>query len=213
MARRPELTWRFAGEGLPFFVGLVAIAAAAWAIGWVPVALGALFAAVLVLSFFRDPERAVPGEPGVVLSPADGRVVRIQEPEQGRGPTISIFLSVFNVHINRVPISGRVSAVERIGGGFKAAFRDDASQKNARVRVRIDSSWGAVECVQIAGLVARRIVCRLQPGDEVVAGRRYGLIQFGSRVDVGLPAGAEVLVEVGRRTRAGVTPLARVGGA
>ena len=203
---------RFAGEALPFFVGLVAIAAAAWAIGWVPVALGALFAAFLVLSFFRDPERGVPDEAGVILSPADGRVVRIQESEAGRGPTISIFLSVFNVHINRVPISGRVTAVERIGGGFKAAFRDDASHRNARVRVRIESAHGDVDCVQIAGLVARRIVCRLQPGDEVVAGSRYGLIQFGSRVDVGLPAGAEVLVAVGHRTRAGVTPLARLGG-
>ncbi len=208
---RPELTWRVAREALPFFLGLVGIAAAAWLIGWLPVALGALFAAFLVLSFFRDPERATAAEPGVVLSPADGRVVAIEPAAEGRGPRISVFLSIFNVHINRVPVTGRVVAVERIPGRFRAAFRGDASRVNARVAVRIDTPYGPVECVQITGLVARRIVCRLQPGDEVVAGERFGLIQFGSRMDVGLPAAATVLVEVGGRTRAGVTPVARLG--
>lgn len=208
---KPEFTWRVAREALPFFLGLLAIAALAWFIGWLPVALGALAAALLVLSFFRDPERRVGTEAGLVLSPADGRVVRIVPPKGGRGPTISIFLSVLNVHINRIPISGRVTAVERIPGRFKPAFRNDASDVNARVIIRIETLWGTVECVQITGLIARRIVCRLRPGDEVVAGERYGLIQFGSRVDVSLPRPATLMVETGRRTRSGITPLARLG--
>lgn len=207
----PAFTWRVAREALPFFVGVLAVAAAAWALGWVVVALGALVAAVLVLAFFRDPERAVTAEPGLVLAPADGRVVRILDSTEDRGPVVSLFLSIIDVHINRVPVTGRVGAVERVGGGFQAAFRDEASDHNARVRVRIETPWGPVECVQIAGLVARRIVCRLRPGDDVVAGERYGLIQFGSRVDVRLPRRAALLVEVGRRTRAGMTPLARLG--
>jgi phosphatidylserine decarboxylase len=207
----PAFTWRVAREALPFFVGVLAVAAAAWALGWVAVALGALIAAVLVLAFFRDPERAVAAEPGLVLAPADGRVVRILDSTEDRGPVVSLFLSIIDVHINRVPVTGRVGAVERVGGGFQAAFRDEASDHNARVRVQIETPWGPVECVQIAGLVARRIVCRLRAGDDVVAGERYGLIQFGSRVDVRLPRRAALLVEVGRRTRAGMTPLARLG--
>lgn len=207
---RPEFTWRVAREALPFFVGLLGISAAAWALGSLPVALGALFGALLVLAFFRDPERRIVAEPGVVLAPADGRVARIVPESEGSGPTISIFLSIFNVHINRVPIAGRVVAVEQTAGGFRAAFRDDASEENARVTVRIDTTWGEVDCVQIAGLVARRIVCRLKPGDQVETGERYGLIQFGSRVDVRLPAGATLLVHGGQRTRAGVTPLGRL---
>jgi phosphatidylserine decarboxylase len=208
---KPEFTWRVAREALPFFAGLVVIAAVAWAIGLLPVALGALLAALLVLSFFRDPERRIAAEPGMVLSPGDGRVVRVEPNGENGGPTLSIFLSIFNVHINRVPVTGRVTAVERIPGRFKAAFRGDASELNARVLVRIETPWGPVDCVQITGLIARRIVCRLRPGDEVVAGQRYGLIQFGSRMDVKLPPPASVLVEIGERARAGRTPVASLG--
>ncbi len=210
---KPEFTWRVAREALPFFLGLVVIAAVAWWIGWLPVALGALLAALLVLTFFRDPERRVGADPSVVLAPADGRVVVVAPGEGSRGPVISIFLSVFNVHINRVPVSGRVASVERIPGRFRAAFKGEASDENARVAARIETPAGLVECIQIAGLVARRIVCRLKPGDHVVAGERYGLIKFGSRMDVKLPPASVVLVEVGTRTRAGITPLARLGGA
>ena len=208
---KPEFTWRVAREALPFFLGLVATAALAWWIGLLPVALGALFAALLVLAFFRDPERRVEADPSVVLAPADGRVVRVAPGDGNRGPVISIFLSIFNVHINRVPVSGRVASVERIPGRFRAAFKGEASDVNARVAARIETPAGPVECVQIAGLVARRIVCRLRPGDQVVAGERYGLIKFGSRMDVKLPPATSVLVEIGARTRAGITPLARLG--
>jgi phosphatidylserine decarboxylase len=208
---KPELTWRVAREALPFFLGLVAVAALAWWIGWLPVSLGALFAALLVLAFFRDPERRVGADPSVVLAPADGRVVQVTAGDHARGPVISIFLSIFNVHINRVPVSGRVIAVERIPGRYRAAFKGEASDVNARVAARVETSAGPVEFIQIAGLVARRIVCRLKAGDEVVAGERYGLIKFGSRMDVKLPPSATVLVEVGMRTRAGITPLARLG--
>lgn len=214
---RPEFTWRFAREAGPFLLALTALAAAlglaAWLtgalwLGWA--AIGALVAAVLVTAFFRDPERRSPPEEGVVLAPADGRIVRIAPPEDGRGPAISIFLSVFNVHINRIPISGTVAGVEYRKGQFRAAFKGEASIDNERLTVAIATPRGVVESIQIAGLLARRIVCRARVGDRVRAGERYGLIQFGSRVDVTLPGGADVLVALGERTRAGVTPLARL---
>jgi phosphatidylserine decarboxylase len=208
----PELTWRFAREGLPFFVGLLAVAATTWALGWPAAALGALLAAVLVVAFFRDPERRAEAEPNIVLAPADGRVARILPSSDGKGPVISIFLSIFDVHINRAPVSGEVVAVEQKPGRFRAAFRENASENNAHVAVHIQTPWGVVECVQIVGLIARRIVCRLKAGDRVEAGQRYGLIQFGSRVDLRLPAATAILVEVGRRTRSGVTALARLAG-
>ncbi|MFN2383582.1 MAG: phosphatidylserine decarboxylase [Gemmatimonadota bacterium] len=214
---RPEFTWRFAREAGTFLLLLSALAAglgvAAWLTGerWlVWAAFGTLITAVLVTAFFRDPERRSPTGKDLVLAPADGRIVRIAPPESGRGPAISIFLSVFNVHINRIPISGEVTRVEYRPGRFRAAFKGEASIDNERLILTITTPRGVVESIQIAGLLARRIVCHARVGDQVRAGERYGLIQFGSRVDVSLPSGTTVLVALGARTRAGVTPLARL---
>lgn len=207
---RPEFTWRVAREAWPLVAVLLALAVVTWLAGWGWIGVVAALAALAVLAFFRDPERRVPAEPGLVVAPGDGRVVRAEPAAADRGGEVSLFLSIFNVHINRVPMGGEVFEVERKPGGFRAAFRPEASSTNSRVTVRIGTPRGVVEVSQVAGLVARRIVCRLAPGDRVETGERYGLIQFGSRLDVVLPPGATPLVEVGDRTRGGVTPIARL---
>ncbi len=207
---KPEFTWRVAREAWGLALVLAALAGVGWVVGWAWVAVVAVVALLLVLAFFRDPRRMVPGEPGLAVAPGDGRVVRVDPAGvDSGGPRVSIFLSIFNVHVNRVPIGGEVVSVERTAGRFGAAFRDAASEENERVTVRIATEFGPVEVVQVAGLVARRIVCRLAPGDRVRTGERYGLIQFGSRLDVVLPPSAEPLVAVGQRTRGGTTALAR----
>lgn len=210
--RWPEFTWRIAREAWLLVALLGALAVVGWwtGLGWV--ATTAVVAAFAITAFFRDPERIGPDDPGLVVAPADGRVIEVRPPSPERGPAISIFLSIFNVHINRAPVSGEVVKVERTRGRFRAAFKKEASEWNERVTVTIRTSRGNVACTQIAGFVARRIVCRAKAGDRVAVGERYGLIQFGSRVDLGLPPGSTLLVAYGNRTRAGVTPVARLSG-
>ena len=167
--------------------------------------------------FFRDPVRSVPTRPGLVLSPADGlvqKIVRVVPPGElgmgaGERTRISIFLNVFDVHINRVPLSGTVKATHYRPGAFFNASLDKASEENERQFVVVETAENVtVGFVQIAGLIARRIVCNLQNGQEVKSGQRFGLIRFGSRVDVYLPDGAEPLVIVGQRAVGGETVLA-----
>lgn len=207
---RPELTLRVAREAWLLVALLAVLALVAWwtGLGWVAaaVAIGAL----AIMAFFRDPDRSGSDDQALVLAPADGRVIELRPSADDRGPAISIFLSIFNVHINRAPVSGEVVSVERTRGGFRAAFKEEASTMNERVAVTFRSRFGDIVCAQVAGLVARRIVCRVRPGQKVSAGERYGLIQFGSRVDLILPPGAALLIEQGTRTRAGVTPVARL---
>ncbi len=207
---RPEFTWRVAREAWLLVALLVVLAVASWLtdLGWL--AAAAVVAALAIMAFFRDPDRVIPGDPALVLAPADGRVIDIRPPSSEEGTMIGIFLSIFNVHINRAPVSGEVIEVERTRGGFQAAFRGESSEENERVSVTIRTAWGDVVCTQVAGFVARRIICRLRPGQRVRAGERYGLIQFGSRIDLGLPPGGELLVARGDRTRAGVTPIVRL---
>jgi phosphatidylserine decarboxylase len=181
-------------------------------LGW----LG-LIATLWCVYFFRDPPRAVPQRAGLLISPADGRVIMIgpaaPPPELAMGeapiPRISIFLNIFNVHVNRVPADGVVVAAAYHPGRFLNAALDKASDENERMAVRLRLEDGReVAFVQIAGLVARRIVSTLTEGQAVRAGERYGLIRFGSRVDVYLPAGAQPLVAVGQTAIAGETVLA-----
>lgn len=168
-------------------------------------------------AFFRSPRRVAPPRTGVVLSVADGTVANVSDvappPELGLppvpGPRVSVFLSVLDVHTQRVPVDGRVLAVAYTPGVFLSADLDKASADNERNAVLIAGTDGArIGIVQIAGLIARRIVCDVAPGDEVAAGETYGLIRFGSRVDVYLPAGSRVEVAVGQRTIGGETILA-----
>ncbi len=158
--------------------------------------------------FFRDPERDVPDDPDVVLSAADGRVTAITEDAEGL--KISVFLSVFDVHVNRAPVGGTVVRTDYKQGEFLAAWKPLAEEVNERMAVTLRTARGPVEVIQVAGLIARRIVCRVMAGDELRAGERYGLIRFGSCTIVRLPPGqARALVRVKDRVRGGVTPIAR----
>ena len=172
--------------------------------------------AVAVALFFRDPERAFSAAQGDILSPADGRIVAVDRVEESRHLSeealrISVFMSVFNVHVNRIPMDARVVTVKHVQGGFAMAHLDDAGLINERTEILLEDGSGRKSLVvQVAGLVARRIICRLREGDDVVRGNRFGLICFGSRVDLYLPAHAQPLVEVGARVRAGQSVLARM---
>lgn len=207
-------------EGYPFIalfagVNLLAFLLSAW-LGWalLPITLWCI-------AFFRDPDRKTPDGPGLIICPADGKLLPIIEAvppvELGLGesprPRLSIFMNVFNVHVNRNPISGHVVALAYRAGKFFNASFDKASIHNERmsIRLRPEGTDGASDLavVQIAGLVARRIVCELTQGQGVQRGARFGIIRFGSRVDVYLPPGTEILVQPGITTRAGETVLAR----
>jgi phosphatidylserine decarboxylase len=166
--------------------------------------------ALFCLWFFRDPERQTPAGPYAV-SPADGKVV-VVKPENG-GTRISIFLNVFDVHVNRTPIPGRITKVEYRKGKFLVASKEEASTENEMNTITVEGGGSTVVFKQITGLIARRIVCWKKPGDTVAAGERVGLIKFGSRVDVQLGPEWEVAVEVGQRVSAGSTILAKKKGA
>jgi len=203
MARIP-----FAHEGWPFVAAFAAFAAGFLLLHWRLAAWIALALALFVTWFFRDPERAIPGGEGEIVSPADGRVI-VVEPRGDGGTKISIFLSIFNVHVNRAPVAGEVIEVRHQPGKFLAAWKSEASAENAMTAVTVRTPGGDVRFVQITGLVARRIVCRLRPGDRVARGERYGLIRFGSRMDIHLPAAAEATVRLGDRVRGGADVIAR----
>jgi phosphatidylserine decarboxylase len=211
-------------EGIKYVViaaGLTLIAFLLWdVLGWLFVML-----TIWVAAFFRDPLRVTPQGDGLVVSPADGLVTMIQEMtppreltvgEEGIPPEpavrVSIFMSVFDVHINRAPIAGRVTRVVYIPGKFLNADLDKASEDNERQHFVVESANGErIAFTQIAGLVARRIVKFAKEGDTVAAGQRIGLIRFGSRVDVYLPAGVAPQVALGQRAIAGETILGRAG--
>lgn len=163
---------------------------------------------VFVVQFFRDPPRQIPAEPLGVVSPADGRVVFVgpaRDPYLERDAIkVSVFMNVFNVHSNRAPVEGKVMEVWYIPGRFFNAALDKASESNERNALWLQTDEGDdVTCVQVAGLVARRILCYSQPGDRIGQGERYGFIRFGSRVDVYLPTGSAVRVQLGQKLRAG----------
>jgi len=198
-------------EGLPFILPLfvLTIVCAAFKLIWVTAILAALL--VFVTAFFRNPQRKTPGDPKAVVSPADGRVIEIKEMDEhdflgARCIRICVFMNVFNVHVNRNPIGGTVKAIRYFPGKFLVASLDKASELNERNAVLIEGTGGVkVLVVQIAGLVARRIVSYLSTGDSVRKGDRFGLIRFGSRLDLYLPLKTEVKVKVGDKVKAGET--------
>lgn len=200
-------------EGVPFIVGLGLLTVALSWIGLRGLALVACAAMLFVIFFFRNPERTVPGEKGLVVSPADGKVLKIEEVHLdglllGPHRKVSIFMNVFNVHVNRVPHAGRVEKIEYHAGKFLSADLDKASADNERNTVLIRTAEGkAFLTIQIAGLIARRIVCWIGEGMEVARGERFGLICFGSRLEVVLPLDSRILVQPGQKVRAGETPL------
>ncbi|MBX9965743.1 MAG: phosphatidylserine decarboxylase [Burkholderiales bacterium] len=203
-----------AREGWPFLALAVAIAlVVTWFGGWwsIPFWLAALF----VLQFFRDPPRVVPTQAGIVLSPADGRIVvvgKARDPYLEREALkISVFMNVFNVHSNRSPVDGEVKRAWYHPGSFLNAALDKASLENERNALHIVTTDGRdVTCVQVAGLIARRILCYVKAGDRLERGQRYGFIRFGSRVDVYLPPDARPLAQVGDVVYATSTVLAEL---
>jgi phosphatidylserine decarboxylase len=200
--------------GLPFIGGTAALAtAAALTVGYagaVPLVLLALF----FTYFFRDPERQSPADTAtLVLSPADGRVLVAGAADPGAAPPghwqqISIFLSPMDVHVNRSPVSGRVTKVDFKRGKYLPAYHKDAAATNERSEVWVDHDGRTVVFRQIVGILARRVVCRVQPGAELSAGQRFGIMKFGSRMDVFLPPEAVVKVSVGEKVIGGVTVIA-----
>jgi phosphatidylserine decarboxylase len=203
-------------EGLPFVGGFAAVTAGAVALGW-PVAAAALGGATLFTAwFFRNPKRVAPCAAGVIVAPGDGKIVAIEqdyEPRFLKAPAtrLSIFLNIFDVHVNRVPCDGVVENVIYQPGQFIAANKPEATLRNEQNALCITTSGGAkVLCVQVAGLIARRIVCWLSPGDRVARGERYGLIRFGSRMDLFVPEGSAIKVAVGDRVKGGRHVLAQL---
>jgi phosphatidylserine decarboxylase len=169
---------------------------------------------LLVLYFFRDPDRQVLDEPGLVVGPGDGKVVAIEAKHEDRHlkvdtVRISIFLSILDVHVQRAPLAGRVASVEHRPGAFLQAFKPEASQLNDRISMVMETEHGRILVDQIAGILARRCINFARPGDRLLNGQRYGLIKFGSRVDLYLPPEAEILVQLGDQVHGGLTPVAR----
>ena len=183
-------------------------------LGWTIPAVIALALTVFIVSFFRDPERTPPSGPGLIVSPADGRIIKVVPVHddrflQGKATLVSIFMSPLNVHVNRIPTSGRVLDVRYNPGKYFRAFADKASLDNEQNAVVMEDEQGRRLCfVQIAGFLARRIVCYLHTGMAIERGQRYGMIMFGSRADVYLPPTARVCVSVGERARGGLTVIA-----
>jgi len=174
---------------------------------------GALvFLALFVFYFFRNPSRMIPMEPGVVVSPADGRVVVVKEEENGGRPgqRISIFLAIWNVHVNRSPAAGTIQRIEYKPGKFLAAWAEHASLENEQNVFTLSSEYGEIVFKQIAGWVARRVVAWKRTGDSVARGELVGLVRFGSRVDLWLPESAEIAVKVGDQVKGGSSVVARM---
>lgn len=193
-----------------------ALALVALAIGWNWAALGLFVLALAFAGFFRDPERIPPKGNGLILSPADGKVVGIRKLEsggtfEGSETRISIFLSPLDVHVNRAPVTGKVERIEYQKGRFFAAYREEASTSNERNAMQIVDSHGRrLGVIQIAGVMARRIICYVKPGDSLEQGQRVGLIMFGSRVDLFVPNHSRVEVVNGQRVRAGESVIGRL---
>ncbi|MBI3457881.1 MAG: phosphatidylserine decarboxylase [Candidatus Rokubacteria bacterium] len=210
--RRARLSRRLpiASEGWVFILVPLAVALLlAWA-GWLKVAVLPSLVAAFMAFFFRDPDRTPSAVPGAILAPADGRVTEVREDVEdafvGRARQVSIFLSPLDVHVNRASIGGRVVSVEHRPGRFLPAYKSEAGQ-NERVTLALEGPSGRVVMRQIVGVLARRIVCRVRPGDRLEVGERFGMIKFGSRMDVVMPARARLVVRRGDRVRAGETIL------
>lgn len=202
-------------EGFPFvgFSLLVAIifavCAIVFALPWLWIGAAAfIFLALFMAYFFRDPQRTISDEDGIIVSPADGRVTRVEENENGK--FVSIFLSPVDVHINRAPIAGRITKIEYVNGRKMPATSNNASLINERNSLTIEGEKITVICTQIAGIVARRIVCWSKEGDSLSLGEKFGLIKFSSRTDLQMPFNVEVLVKVDDRVKGGETIIGRI---
>ena len=202
-----------AKQGLPYILSLAVSLIVLLLLGWTILTILALILLILVINFFRDPERVIPQVPQAVLAPADGKIIFAGKTFEDRflnkeALKISIFMNIFDVHVNRIPYSGEVEEVHYQKGTFFAANLDKASRDNEHNAVVLRISGGEkIAFVQIAGLVARRIDCWLEPGDQVQRGERFGMIRFGSRLDVFLPTNSNLAINKGQRVKAGESIL------
>jgi phosphatidylserine decarboxylase len=197
-------------EGYYFGLPPLALGAAAMVLRWTLAGAILFCLAAFIFYFFRDPQRVIPAEPGAIVAPADGRVVVVTDEEHvGRpGKRISIFLAIWNVHVNRSPAAGTITDLKYRPGKFSAAMRASASAENEQNVITLATDSGEIIFKQIAGLIARRVVCWKQTGDRVARGERIGLVRFGSRADLWLPRDSELLVKVGDHLKGGSSLVA-----
>src|ERR1700730_322251 len=197
-------------EGYYFGLPPLALGAAALFLRWTIVGIVFLCLAAFIFYFFRDPERVVPADPGAIVSPADGRVVVVTDEENaGRpGKRMSIFLAIWNVHVNRSPAAGVITDMKYRPGKFSAAMRASASTDNEQNVINLATDAGEITFKQIAGLIARRVVCWKKPGERVARGERIGLVRFGSRADLWLPRDSDLLVKIGDNVKGGSSVVA-----
>ncbi len=208
---------KFAPEGYPFIIFFAALSGFLFWVGGVSIALIPLLLTAFMLYFFRDPDRTVPGERNIFVAPADGKIIVIKDLLETEHlhkdvKQISIFMSPFNVHVNRVPCEGKVKSVQHVKGKFLAAYKDEASVQNEHIDMVFETRYGDLLLRQVAGFVARRAVCRKSEGDVLQSGERYGLIKFSSRVDIYLPKEALIKVRMGDMVKAGETVLGEIAG-
>jgi phosphatidylserine decarboxylase len=207
---------RIAKEGYPIIFVPAILSGIAFTLDWVAVGCILLLIALSVAAFFRDPKRIPPRGEGLIVSPADGKVVSIAEVKEessfpGAVTRISIFLSPLDVHINRTPVEGMIEEIKYQRGKFLAAYKQEASTRNEQNALRfVDDKGRKFGVVQIAGVLARRIVCRVKAGDALIRGEKFGLIMFGSRTDTYLPGGCRIEVTEGQRVKGGETILGRL---
>jgi phosphatidylserine decarboxylase len=206
---------RIAREGYPLIFTAFILTLLAFLAGWMALGIILGLIGIAIAGFFRDPERHAPLGEGLVVSPADGKVITItgvkgDSPFLGSATRVSIFLSPLDVHINRTPVDGKIAKITYQRGKFLAAYKEEASQRNEQNALSIiDREGRTLGVVQIAGVMARRIICRAKQGDQLARGERFGLIMFGSRTDTYLPEGCQVEVIEGQRVKGGETVLAR----
>jgi phosphatidylserine decarboxylase len=199
-------------DGIPFVAVPAALAIVPMLFGYWIVTIPFLVVAVFMAYFFRDPRRTIPSTPGIIVAPADGRVtrVRIAARDSETESLVSIFLSPLDVHVNRAPIAGTIEKIEYKSGKFLMATSERARDENEQNTLTISGEGITVKCSQIAGILARRIVCWKREGDRVECGERFGMIKFGSRTDVIFPSTVEILVKEGMHVRGGVTVIGKI---
>ena len=201
---------KLAPEGYPFIAGSLTITVITGVLAKIWIALIPLLLTIFMFYFFRDPEREIPEGEGLFVSPADGKIILIKdvfEKEHLKADVkeISIFMSPFNVHVNRAPCDGKIKNIQHNKGKFMAAYKDQASFKNENIEMTLETKYGDILVRQVAGYVARRAVCRANTGDSLKRGERYGIIKFSSRLDVYLPKETAIKVKLGDRVKAGET--------
>jgi len=198
-------------DGIPYVFVPIALAVVPIVLGYWLLALPLLLLAAFMAFFFRDPHRSTPNEPGIVVAPADGRVTLVKQAdgEENRESLVSIFLSPLDVHINRAPVAGEITEIAYKTGKFLMATREDSRLLNEQNSLTIKGDHLTVRCTQIAGILARRIVCWKRTGERVKCGDRFGMIKFSSRTDLLMPAEVEILVHEGMHVRGGETIIGR----